>query len=45
MTYRGPSNDSYGRVMTYRGPSNGLRGSVMNPVTIQRASNDLQRAE
>jgi hypothetical protein len=37
MTYRGPSNDSYGRVMTYRGGSNGLGGSVMNPVTIQRA--------
>jgi hypothetical protein len=37
MTYRGPSNDLYGRVMTYRGPSNGLAGSVMDPVTIQRA--------
>jgi hypothetical protein len=37
MTYRGASNDSYGRVMAYRGPSNGLEGSVMDPVMIQRA--------
>jgi hypothetical protein len=37
MTYRGPSNDSHGRVMAYKGPSNGLEGAVMGPVTIQRA--------
>jgi hypothetical protein len=37
MTYRGPSNDSHGRVMAYRGPSNGLEGSGMGPVMIHMA--------